>query len=703
MLGIAGSVFYTKALPINADNRKFVHDATCCNKPPLPQRSKWEPATEWNSLPPVPACGHAGCMARWRALVCSTSLSLAVLDVLALRGGHKVFHIPLGQEARVCAVVTADLLLSACPLGGTPSIHTVAKEVFHPGALRSVMTLSKHAAIRNSFYQAFLNVADFCNVSMPSKAEFFMEMQRVNTYFDPLLVVGRRMDSLGHFKVLIEGVAHSVLLRVRCCLGLGPGDAVDVRPLPYQWIFQWALLEEYKERFPDERTVPADARALAAAEEIAPIKINGVSTHKRGPSADVENVAPLKRFDTSGTDDRVAEHVLLPSPAQWRRGDIEDLGNRAYCYAQTVLSSPTKHPAAVADLLGDDPLPGRSSRYSIARRFEREAEGVLERLRDDQGGYEKLIATELEKPPQEQRPRQLQQWRNQLRELHNHWLPHLWGPFVERKPLAELSLRLWTAKCKMDLQAPVPAAVPTVVFHGWVFQHKGQGPKPPPEPLFWFLPRAPNCWGFVTLPAPAIGSLLIKGMNQFKVDVVQRLQQNGAYSKAAADALAREFLRVKLRLCGKQSKLKRGSMANISKYIDGDWGASTVHGEAASTVVGIVNALVAFDAFFTSKYANQMGANPTIQCDGHNVHFVVKQGVGRVKHRKERDRDDAIDSGEELQPLPPDIRAIGVDVNQDGLSFGVATARFQRDVEAELLGDDVAEWPPDRNDDKGLQ
>ena len=49
------------------------------------------------------------------------------------------------------------------------------------------------------------------------------------------------------------------------------------------------------------------------------------------------------------------------------------------------------------------------------------------------------------------------------------------------------------------------------------------------------------------------------------------------------------------------------------------------------------------------------------------------------------------------------IRAIGVDVNQDGLSFGVATARFQRDVEAELLGDDVAEWLPDRNDDKGLQ
>src|ERR1700679_2427134 len=77
------------------------------------------------------------------------------------------------------------------------------------------------------------------------------------------------------------------------------------------------------------------------------------------------------------------------------------------------------------------------------------------------------------------------------------------------------------------------------------------------------------------------------------------------------------------------SKLKRGSMANISKYIDGDWGASTVHGEAASTVVGIANALVAFDAFFTSKYANQMGANPTIQCNGHTVHFVVKQGVGR--------------------------------------------------------------------------
>ena len=125
--------------------------------------------------------------------------------------------------------------------------------------------------------------------------------------------------------------------------------------------------------------------------------------------------------------------------------------------------------------------------------------------------------------------------------------------------------------------------------------------------------------------------------------------------------------------------------------------------EAASTVVGIVNALVAFDAFFTSKYANQMGANPTSQCDGHNVHFVVKQGVGCVKCRKERDCDDAIDSGEELQPLPPDICAMGVDVNQDGLSFGVATARFQRDVEAELLGDDVAEWPPDRNDDKGLQ
>ena len=165
------------------------------------------------------------------------------------------------------------------------------------------------------------------------------------------------------------------------------------------------------------------------------------------------------------------------------------------------------------------------------------------------------------------------------------------------------------------------------------------------------------------MPAPAIGSLLIKGMNQFKVDVVHQLQQNSAYSKAAADALAREFLRVKLQLCGKQSKLKRGSMANISKYIDGAWGASSVHGEAASTAVGIVNALVAFDAFFTSKYANQMGANPTIQCDGHNVHFVVKQGVGCVKHKKERDRDDAIDSGEELQPLLPDICAMGVDVN----------------------------------------
>ena len=91
---------------------------------------------------------------------------------------------------------------------------------------------------------------------------------------------------------------------------------------------------------------------------------------------------------------------------------------------------------------------------------------MLERLQVDQGGYEKLIATELEKPPQEQRPRQLQQWRNQLRELHNHWLPHLWGPFVERKLLAELSLRLWTAKRKMELRAPVPAAAPTVVFHG---------------------------------------------------------------------------------------------------------------------------------------------------------------------------------------------------------------------------------------------
>ena len=42
-----------------------------------------------------------------------------------------------------------------------------------------------------------------------------------------------------------------------------------------------------------------------------------------------------------------------------------------------------------------------------------------------------------------------------------------------------------------------------------------------------------------------------------------------------------------------------------------------------------------------------------------------------------------------VERLPPDIRAIGVDVNQDGLSFGVVTARFQRDVEAELLGDDV--------------
>ena len=125
-------------------------------------------------------------------------------------------------------------------------------------------------------------------------------------------------------------------------------------------------------------------------------------------------------------------------------------------------------------------------------------------------------------------------------------------------------------------------------------------------------------------------------------------------------------------------------------------------GEATSTALCIVYALCAFDQVFSKKYVSQMGANPTIQCDGRNVHVVI-QGVSCVKEGKS---DDSL-GGQEIQPLPGHIRLVGVDVNQDGLSFGVATARFQRDVELELLGDDegsrVAEWPPDRNDDKGLQ
>jgi hypothetical protein len=93
-----------------------------------------------------------------------------------------------------------------------------------------------------------------------------------------------------------------------------------------------------------------------------------------------------------------------------------------------------------------------------------------------------------------------------------------------------------------------------------------------------------------------------------------------------------------------------------------------------------------------------MGANPTIHCDGRNVHVVI-QGVSCVKEGKS----DGGLGGQEIQALPGHIPLVGVDFNQDGLSFGVATARFQCDVELELLGDDVAEWLPDRNDDKGLQ
>ena len=95
MLGIAGSVFYTEALPINADNREFVHDATCCNKLPLPQRSKWEPATEWNSLPPVAT------LAAWRsgALLCAPRPYPSLFLTCWRCVGDKVFHIPLGQEA----------------------------------------------------------------------------------------------------------------------------------------------------------------------------------------------------------------------------------------------------------------------------------------------------------------------------------------------------------------------------------------------------------------------------------------------------------------------------------------------------------------------------------------------------------------------------------------------------------------------------
>ena len=445
MLGIAGDIriLCTEALPINANLAEFIHEDSCINKPLLPL-SDWEPLDSY-PLPPPPTCGSNGCMCRWRALSCSMAVSLAALDALELPRGGKVFHLEFGLDAADGGVVAADLLRpTACPPGMTLPIHTVAKQVNHPSASQYVTTRAQHSAICNSIWNGFKDVADFFNVDMPSKPVFFEALQAVNPYFDPMRVVARRAESLGLARGLIKEVMLSTLSRVRRCLALEPEDAVDVRLLHIQLIFQWAVREEFRERFPDERPATLNVRAPAAAEPDTHIKIDEVLTLKRAPPDMEGDKTSVKRAAISGTAKCAPpKHELPPLPAKWTRKEIARLGQRAYHYADKVLSSP--YNPAVAHLLEREVvLPGRGLRYSVKSRFEKEVESVAQCLRDDQGGLEKLIARELEKPPNEQQQSVLQQWRGQLRDLHKNWLARLWQDFVQGKLLAELPLDRWT-------------------------------------------------------------------------------------------------------------------------------------------------------------------------------------------------------------------------------------------------------------------
>ena len=472
MLGIAGDVriLCTEALPINANLAEFIHEDSCINKPPLPL-SDWEPLDSY-PFPPLPTCGSNGCMCRWRALSCSMAVSLAVLDALELPRGGKVFHLEFGLDAADGGVVAADLLRTACPPGMTLPIHTVAKQVNHPSASQYVTTRAQHSAICNSIWNGFKDVANFFNVDMPSKPVFFEALQAVNPYFDPMRVVARRAESLGLARGLIKEVMLSTLSRVRRCLALEPEDAVDVRLLHIQLIFQWVVREEFRERFPDERPATLNVRAPAAAEPDTHIKIDEVLTLKRAPPDMEGDKTSVKRAAISGTAKCAPpKHELPPLPAKWTRTEIARLGQRAYHYADKVLSSP--YNPAVAHLLEREVvLPGRGLRYSVKSRFEKEVESVAQCLRDDQGGLEKLITRELEKPPNEQQQSVLQQWRGQLRDLHKNWLARLWQDFAQGKLLAELPLDRWTvAQTEESLPSLLPA---TGVFSGWVFQRKGR-------------------------------------------------------------------------------------------------------------------------------------------------------------------------------------------------------------------------------------
>ena len=472
MLGNAGDarILCTEALPINANLAEFIHEDSCINKPPLPL-SDWEPLHSY-PLPPPPTCGNDGCMCRWRALSCSMAVSLAVLDALELPRGGEVFHLEFGLDAADGGVVAADLLRTACPPGMTLPIHTVAKQVNHPSASQYVTTRAQHSAICNSIWNGFKDVADFFNVDMPSKPVFFEALQAVNPYFDPTRVVVRRAESLGFARGLIKEVMLSTLSRVRRCLALEPEDAVDVRLLHIQLIFQWAVREEFRERFPDERPATLNVRAPAAAEPDTHIKIDEVLTLKRAPPDMEGDKTSVKRAAISGTAKCAPpKHELPPLPAKWTRTEIARLGQRAYHYADKVLSSP--YNPAVAHLLEREVvLPGRGLRYSVKSRFEKEVESVAQCLRDDQGGLEKLITRELEKPPNEQQQSVLQQWRGQLRDLHKNWLARLWQDFAQGKLLAELPLDRWTvAQTEESLPSLLPA---TGVFSGWVFRRKGR-------------------------------------------------------------------------------------------------------------------------------------------------------------------------------------------------------------------------------------
>ena len=524
MLGIAGDVriLCTEALPINTNLAEFVHEThastshrclcrigSCCTPTHCPH----------------PTCGNDGCMCRWRALSCSMAVSLAALDALELPRGGKVFHLEFGLDAADGGVVAADLLRTACPPGMTLPIHTVAKQVNHPSASQYVTTRAQHSAICNSIWNGFKDVADFFNVDMPSKPVFFEALQAVNPYFDPMRVVARRAESLGFARGLIKEVMLSTLSRVRRCLALEPEDAVDVRLLYIQLIFQWAVREEFRERFPDERPATLNVRAPAAAEPDTHIKIDEVLTLKRAPPDMEGDKTSVKRAAISGTAKCAPpKHELPPLPAKWTRKEIARLGQRAYHYADKVLSSP--YNPAVAHLLEREVvLPGRGLRYSVKRRFEKEVESVAQCLRDDQGGLEKLIARELEKPPNEQQQSVLQQWRGQLRDLHKNWLARLWQDFAQGKLLAELPLDRWTvAQTEESLPSLLPA---TGVFSGWVFRRKGRKSFNK-SPRFPFSPRPPKTTGFVLLPVLAIASLLIKGTTQFKDNAMQLLQSRGS-------------------------------------------------------------------------------------------------------------------------------------------------------------------------------